>query len=188
MPVLRGDYGCVDVVDVVPVAGVVVVVLLLPMPRPFRKRRKRDGCVMVPVAGFTFVTTTLPSALVVTTMLPVADDVVDDEPFAVVAAFFARACSTIARAWPFVAVVFVMVVVAVGVTVAFAVVAVVVVIDGDALMPAVTLPAVALTGVVTLGVASDVAIGDGEEVAATVGVVIAAEATVGVSAPVPAAV
>jgi hypothetical protein len=89
----------VEVVDVVPVAGVVVVVvLLLPMPMTLRKRRKRDGCVTEPVAGFTFVTTTLPSALVVTTMLPVADDVVDDVPFAIVAAFFARACSTIARA------------------------------------------------------------------------------------------
>jgi hypothetical protein len=83
----------------------VVVVVLLPMPTALRKRRKRDGCVMVValvVADFTFVTTTLPSGLVAMTMLPVADDVVDAEELfaaaATVAAFFARACSTIARA------------------------------------------------------------------------------------------
>ncbi|MEA2570513.1 MAG: hypothetical protein QOI24_2514 [Acidobacteriota bacterium] len=183
------NYGCVVVV-----AGVVVV-LLLPMPTALRKRRKRDGCVIVVapvVADFTFVTTTLPSALVAMTMLPVAEEVVDaGELFAAaaVAAFFAVACATIARAWPLdLFVVVVVVVVVVGVIVAFAVVAVVVVIDGVALMPAVTRPADALTGATTLGVASDVAIGDGDEVAATVGVVMAADATVGVSAPVPPAV
>jgi hypothetical protein len=133
---------------------------------------------VVVVAGFTFVTTTLPSGLVAMTTLPLAEDVVDtDELFAAaaaVAAFFARACSTIARALPL--------------DVVVVVAGVVVVIDGVALIPAVTLPADALTGATTLGVAIDVAIGDGDEVAATVGVVMAADATVGVSAPVPAAV
>jgi hypothetical protein len=131
---------------------------------------------VVVVAGFTLVTTTLPSGLVAMTTLPVAEDFVDADELFATAAFFARACSTIARARPFV------------VVVVAAFVAVVVVIDGVALMPAVTLPADALTGAVTLGVAIDVAIGDGDDVAATVGVVMAADATVGVSAPVPAAV
>jgi len=156
-------YGCVVVVVGVVVVVVVDVVLLvveLPMPIALRKRRKRDGCTIVPVVVpfCTFVTTTPPFAPVVTTTGAVTLEVVD-----VVLAFRVRAATAAASA---------------------ARLRAAAVVVGDV----VATVDLAVTGTVVDGVAAEVEIAEGAETAVFAGLGTESDEVVGVSAPVPAAV